>query len=141
MRFLASRISCGNCRVWARSAILLLFISSICRPPTKVVASLPPSFIPCILASCQLCVLPPSCLPHSSFVGTMDQSYNCLLRQSHPRRRRSTGSSYSTVHVLRMAQRKWKDTKQEPGTAGPGNMLLSFFPFPVGHPDQEHCKA
>ena len=28
-----------------------------------------------------------------------------------------------TVLVLRMAQRKWKDTKQEPGTAGQGNML------------------
>ena len=29
----------------------------------------------------------------------------------------------STVLVLRMAHRKWKETKQEPGTAGPGNML------------------
>ena len=29
----------------------------------------------------------------------------------------------STVLVLRMAQRKWKETKQEPGTAGTGNML------------------
>ena len=31
-----------------------------------------------------------------------------------------------------MANRKWKDTKQEPGTAGPGNMLgccLLYFHF------------
>ena len=28
-----------------------------------------------------------------------------------------------TVLVLRMAQRKWKDTKLQPGVAGPGNML------------------
>ena len=27
------------------------------------------------------------------------------------------------VLVLRMAQRKWKDTKQQPCTAGPGNMI------------------
>ena len=29
----------------------------------------------------------------------------------------------STVLVLRMAHRKWEKTKQQPGTAGPGNML------------------
>ena len=29
----------------------------------------------------------------------------------------------STVLVLRMAHRKWKETKQPPGTAEPGNML------------------
>ena len=28
-----------------------------------------------------------------------------------------------TVLVLRMAHRIWKETKQQPGTAGPGNML------------------
>ena len=28
-----------------------------------------------------------------------------------------------TALVLRMAHRKWKESKQEPGTAGPGNML------------------
>ena len=28
-----------------------------------------------------------------------------------------------TVLVLKMAHRIWKKTKQEPGTAGPGNML------------------
>ena len=28
-----------------------------------------------------------------------------------------------TVLVLRMAHRKWKETKEQPGTAGPGNML------------------
>ena len=44
-----------------------------------------------------------------------------------------------TVLVLRMAHRIWKETKQEPDTAEPGNMLLlSFFPFPVGHPEHEH---
>ena len=30
-----------------------------------------------------------------------------------------------TVLVLRMAHRIWKETNQEPGTAGPGNMLGS----------------
>ena len=37
-----------------------------------------------------------------------------------------------TVLVLRMAHRIWKETKQEPGTAGPGNMLgccLIYFHF------------
>ena len=29
----------------------------------------------------------------------------------------------TTVLVLRMAHRKWEKTKQQPGTAGPGNML------------------
>ena len=41
------------------------------------------------------------------------------------------GLSY-TVLVLRMGHRKWKETKQEPGTAGPGNMLgccLNSFHF------------
>ena len=28
-----------------------------------------------------------------------------------------------TVLVLRMAHRVWRETKQQPGTAGPGNML------------------
>ena len=38
----------------------------------------------------------------------------------------------STVLVLRMAHRIWKETKQEPGTAEPGNMLgccLNYFHF------------
>ena len=35
-----------------------------------------------------------------------------------------------------MAHRIWKETKQEPGTAG---LLLSFFPFPLDHPEHEHC--
>ena len=30
---------------------------------------------------------------------------------------------YFTVLVLRMAHRMWKETKQQPGTAGTGNML------------------
>ena len=29
----------------------------------------------------------------------------------------------TTVLVLRMAHRIWKETKQEPGTAEPGNMI------------------
>ena len=29
----------------------------------------------------------------------------------------------NTVPVDRMAHRKWKETKQQPGTAGPGNLL------------------
>ena len=44
---------------------------------------------------------------------------------------------YNTGCGRRMANRKWKETKQQPGTAGPGNMIgcyyVSFFPFPVGH--------
>ena len=39
------------------------------------------------------------------------------------RRCMSKHSESYTVLVLWMAQRKWKDTKQQPGTAGPGNML------------------
>ena len=36
----------------------------------------------------------------------------------------------STVLVLRMAHRIWKETKQEPATAGPGNMLgCCLIPF------------
>ena len=41
-----------------------------------------------------------------------------------------------------MAHRIWKETKQQPGTVGTGNMLgccLVSLPFPVGHPEQEHC--
>ena len=38
-----------------------------------------------------------------------------------------------------MAYRKWKKTKVHPGTARPGNML-SFFPFPVGHPMSAGCS-
>ena len=37
-----------------------------------------------------------------------------------------------TVLVLRIAHRKWKETKQEPDTAGTGNMLgcsLVYFHF------------
>ena len=40
-----------------------------------------------------------------------------------------------TVPVLRMAHRKWKETKQQPDTAGPGNMLgccLIYFHFRWG---------
>ena len=40
--------------------------------------------------------------------------------------------TWCTVLVIRMAQRKWKDSKQQPGTAGPGNMLgccLIYFHF------------
>ena len=48
------------------------------------------------------------------------------------------GYSDNTVLVLRKAQRKWKDTKQHPGTAGPGNMLgcclISFHFLWVIHP-------
>ena len=31
--------------------------------------------------------------------------------------------SFSTVRVDSLPHRKWKETKQQPGTAGPGNML------------------
>ena len=37
-----------------------------------------------------------------------------------------------------MARKIWKETKQQPGTVGPG-FLLIFFPFPVGHPEHKHC--
>ena len=59
-----------------------------------------------------------------------------------------------TVLVLRMANRIWKETKQEPGTAGPGNKLgycLISFHFlwvilstSTVNPDQEnssYCSA
>ena len=32
-------------------------------------------------------------------------------------------TAHCTVLVLRMAHRIWKETKQEPGPAGPDNML------------------
>ena len=35
----------------------------------------------------------------------------------------SEATMIRTVLVLRMVNRKWKETKQEPGTAGPGKML------------------
>ena len=34
-----------------------------------------------------------------------------------------TSKFYSTVRVDSLPHRKWKETKQEPGTTGPGNML------------------
>ena len=50
--------------------------------------------------------------------------------------------SLSTVCGRRMAHRKWKETKQLLGTAGPGpSMLLSFFPFHVGHPVAAPCTC
>ena len=54
------------------------------------------------------------------------------------------GCKHCTVLVLRMAHRIWKETKQLPGTAGPGNMLgscLVLFPFPVGHPMSAGCTV
>ena len=40
----------------------------------------------------------------------------------------------------RMAYRKWKETKQQLGTAEPGNMLgCRLISFHVGHPEHEHC--
>ena len=49
-----------------------------------------------------------------------------------------------TVFVLRMSHRKWKDTKQHPGTAGPGNMLgcclISFqFLWAILSTSTVHC--
>ena len=43
-----------------------------------------------------------------------------------------------------MAHRIWKETKLQPGTAGPGNnawLLLNFFPFSVGHPMSAGCMC
>ena len=52
---------------------------------------------------------------------------------------------YCTVLVLRMARRIWKETKQQPETAGSGNMLgccLVFFPFlwAILWPHPVYCK-
>ena len=45
-----------------------------------------------------------------------------------------------TVLVLRMAHRKWKETKQQPSMLPScAWLLLSFFLYPVGHPEHEHC--
>ena len=51
-----------------------------------------------------------------------------------------------TVLVLRMARRIWKTTKQEPGTAGPGNMLgcclvALHFPWAILSTSTEHSKV
>ena len=43
-----------------------------------------------------------------------------------------------TASGHRIAHRKWKESKLQPSTAGPGNML-SVFPFPVGHPMSAGC--
>ena len=55
------------------------------------------------------------------------------------------GIVWPTVLVLRMAHRKWKNWKQQPsmlpGLAVSVWLLLSFFPFPAGHPEHEHCIA
>ena len=56
--------------------------------------------------------------------------------------RRKTYSLYYTACGHRIADRKWKEIKQQPGTAGQHAwLLLSFFPFPVGHPEHEHCTG
>ena len=50
--------------------------------------------------------------------------------------------SRGTVLMLRMTHRKWKEMKQtSKPVAWPSLawLLLSFFPFPVGHPEHEHC--
>ena len=47
-----------------------------------------------------------------------------------------------TVLVLRMAHRKGKEIKQQPSmlpVLGCAWLLLSFFQYPVGHPEHEHC--
>ena len=46
--------------------------------------------------------------------------FSMLFDRCHCKRRKS---KQSTVLVLRMADRIWKETKQEPGTAGQSNML------------------
>ena len=42
-----------------------------------------------------------------------------------------------------MTRRKWKETKPQPGTAGPGNRLgcCLVFSFPVGHPMSAGCTS
>ena len=46
-----------------------------------------------------------------------------------------------TVLVLRMAHRKWKEflTSKHVAWLTCAWLLLSFFLFPVGHPEHEHC--
>ena len=60
------------------------------------------------------------------------------------KRRSSFSLGHNTVLVLRMTHRKWKEIKQQPSMLpGPGSpwLLLSLYPFPVSHPEQEHCKT
>ena len=45
------------------------------------------------------------------------------MQDTNPALEESGSGSSSTELVLRMAHRKEKETKQEPGTAEPGNML------------------
>ena len=51
----------------------------------------------------------------------------------------------SRALVLRMAHRKWKDPKQQPGTAGPGNMLgcclISFHFLWAIHPNPPYILS
>ena len=51
--------------------------------------------------------------------------HNSWLRQF----RISNKDSIFTVLVLRMAHRKWIESEQQPGTAGPGNMLGCCFNY------------
>ena len=47
----------------------------------------------------------------------------------------NVGGVHTTVRVDSLPHRKWKEIKQEPGTAGPGNMLgccLIYFHFRWG---------
>ena len=46
----------------------------------------------------------------------------------------------SGVYSLR-TYNKLKETKVQPGTAGPAWVQLSFFPFPVGHPISAGCSC
>ena len=67
-------------------AVAIIHFDHLPQPSNKSCDKSPFSAPP--LPSIQLCVFPPS-FPsssiHSSFVGTEDQSYNYLRRQSHSR--------------------------------------------------------
>ena len=72
----------------------------------------------------------PSMLPGTAVPGSCLVSFHILwaiLSTSTVHRIRTKGEGVpkmqTTVLVLRMASRIWKETKQEPGTAVPGNMI------------------
>ena len=63
---------------------------------------------------------------------TWDGLIDWALQLTAPFRRFEIGKTRKRRHTARMAYRKWKEIKQQPGTAGPGNMLgccLASFHF------------
>ena len=61
-------------------------------------------------------------------------------RGTNAKRSKAALTDCCTVLVLRMVHRKWKEGKQQPRMLPSFSwLLLSLSPYPVGHPEHEHC--